>query len=234
VHRTVTSPAPSPVPSRGRRPLAAAAVAGLAVALGLGLVAMLLLSSFSLPNPFATTTVEHDDAVALTELRDLARFEAASAGFQTVVDREEDADYLPDVIKGERVTLVVGGDVDAYVDFAGLPDDAVVRSPDGRTVTVTLPEPVLDAPRLDHDQTRVVSRERGLLDRIDDAVTGGDPVDDQVVYQRAEEKLAEAATVSDLRDRARDNTRRFLTELVAGLGYEQVVVRFVPGDAAAG
>jgi hypothetical protein len=189
---------------------------------------MLVLSSFSLPNPFATTTVEHDDAVALTELRDLARFEAASAGFQTVVDREEDADYLPDVIKGERVTLVVAGDVDAYVDFAGLPDDAVAVSDDGRTVEVALPEPALDHPRLDHDQTRVVSRERGLLDRVDDAITGDDPVDDQVVYQRAEEKVAEAAAVSDLRDHARDNTRRFLTDLLTGLGYEQVVIRFVP------
>jgi len=153
VHTVVPSSAPSPRRGR-RRPLVAAAVAGLAGALGLGLVAVLVVSSFSLPNPFATTTVEHDDAVALTELRDLARFEAASGGFQTVVDREEDADYLPDVIKGERVTLVVGGDVDAYVDFAGLGEDAVSVSEDGTTVTVTLPEPALDAPRLDHDQRR--------------------------------------------------------------------------------
>lgn len=219
---------PSSTASRRRRPLVGAAVAGLAGALGLGLVAVVLLSSLSLPNPFATTTVEHENAVALTELRDLARFEAASAGFETVVDREEDADYLPDAIKGERVTLVVGGEVGAYVDFAGLADDAVVVSEDGRTVTVTVPEPALDAPRLDHDRTRVVSRERGLLDRIDDAVTGGDPVDDQVVYQRAEDKLSEAAALSDLSERARENTGQFLTELLTGLGYEQVVVQFVP------
>lgn len=220
--------APSNTPRRRRRPLAAAAVAGLAGALGLGLVAVLVLSSFSLPNPFATTTVEHENAVALTGLRDLARFEAASAGFETVVDREEDADYLPDAIKGERVTLVVGGEVDAYVDFAALTDDAVTVSEDGRTVTVTVPEPTLDAPRLDHDRTRVASRERGLLDRLDDAVTGGDPVDDQVVYQRAEDKLAEAAAASDLATRARARTGQFLSELLTDLGYEQVVVRFVP------
>ncbi len=231
MHTVVPSSAPSPRRGR-RRPLVAAAVAGLAGALGLGLAAVLVVSSFSLPNPFATTTVEHDDAVALTELRDLARFEAASGGFQTVVDREEDADYLPDVIKGERVTLVVGGDVDAYVDFAGLGEDAVSVSEDGTTVTVTLPEPALDAPRLDHDQTRVVSRERGLLDRFDDAVTGADPTDDQVVYQRAEDKLAEAAAVSDLQGTARDNTRAFLTDFLTGLGYERVVVQFVSADGA--
>ncbi|MGZ4695500.1 MAG: DUF4230 domain-containing protein, partial [Acidimicrobiales bacterium] len=47
------------------------------------------------------------------------------------------------------------------------------------------------------------------------AVTGSNPVDDQALYQRAAEKLADAAGQSDLQDRARANTERFLQQTLA-------------------
>ena len=221
---------------RGRfwRTVAGFGAAGLLLGVGAVLTVALLVASIGLPNPFATTTTEADDAVVLAAVQDLARFEAASGRFATVVDREEDADYLPDFIKGERVVMVAEGDVIATVDLSGLTEDALSVSDDGDSVTVHLPEPVLSEPRLDPDTTRVVTRDRGLLDRIDDALTSGEPTDEQPLLQRASEKVATAAGESDLRERARGNTEDFVTDTLAELGFDDVTVIFGAPPAGAG
>lgn len=190
------------------------------------LVVVLLVGPWSLPNPFGSTEVERDHAVVLAELEDLSRYVAATGRFQAIVDIEQDADYLPDFIKGERVIFVAEGDVEAYVDFSGLDEDAFEISDDGRRITITVPEPQLTEPRIDPEKTEVVASDRGLVDRIGDALTSGDPSPDQELYVRAGEKIATAASESDLRDKARENTESFLRSLGEGLGYEEVVVVF--------
>src|SRR3954447_21786946 len=85
----------------------------LAVASIVALVALLIaftpLELPSLPNPFSETKKENPNAVVLAELRDQSRYVAASGRFQTVIDQEEDADYLPDVIKGQRLVFIAEG-----------------------------------------------------------------------------------------------------------------------------
>lgn len=200
-------------------------VLGAVVAVTLAVV-VLLVGPWSLPNPLGTSEVERDHAVVLAELEDLSRYVAATGRFQAVVDIEQDADYLPDFIKGERVIFLAEGDVEAYVDFSELDEDAFEISDDGTTLTVTVPEPVLSEPRIDPEKTEVVASDRGLIDRIDDAITSGDPSPDQELYVRANDKIAAAAAESDLRDKARDNTESFLVTLGEGLGFDDVVVRF--------
>jgi hypothetical protein len=199
---------------------------GLMVA-GVGAIAVVGLgvSGFSLPSPFQTTEQERPAAVLLTELRDQSEYVAAEARFSTVVDVEEDADYLPDFLKGEKTTFIAEGDVEATVDFSQLTTKGIEVGPDG-SVTVTLPEPVLSEVRIDNDATYVADRDRGALDRLEDAVTGGNPTDDQALYQRADEKLADAAADSELRVRAQENTETFVTGLVEAMGYEDVTVVF--------
>lgn len=199
---------------------------GLMVA-GVGAMAVVGLgvSGFSLPSPFQTTEQERPAAVLLTELRDQSEYVAAEARFSTVVDVEEDADYLPDFLKGEKTTFIAEGDVEATVDFSQLTTKGIEVGPDG-SVTVTLPEPVLSEVRIDNDATYVADRDRGALDRLEDAVTGGNPTDDQALYQRADEKLADAAADSELRVRAQENTETFVTGLVEAMGYEDVTVVF--------
>ena len=205
-----------------------------AVVVGFGLVVLLFLATpLSLPNPFGTETKERPNSVVLAELRDLSRYVAITGRFTTIVDIEEDARWLPDFVAGERVVFLAEGDVEAYVDFSGLDGDALDVSEDGSSVTVTLPTPEVSEPRLDLEASRVSSRDRGLVNRLDDFFTTGSPTDDGDLYRRADEKLAEAAAESDLRERAEGNTRQFVEGLLRGAGYDEVTVVFVdPADAS--
>jgi len=200
------------------------------VAVGAMALAGVLIVSLALPNLFGTTVREQPNAVVLARLDDLSQYQAATGRFQTIVDVEEDADFLPDWVKGERKVLAAEGDVVAAVDFDSLDDSALDVSADGKSVTVHLPAPTLQPAHLDREGTRVISRDRGLLDRVDDALTNGNPSSDDELYARAETKLSEAAGQSDLQARAEDNTRDLLTGLLQDAGYRDVTVVFdAPG-----
>ena len=122
------------------------------------------------------------------------------------------------------------------MDFSQLGDDALQVSADGRSVTVHLPEPTLQQAQLDRENTRVLARDRGVLDRVDDALTTGNPSDDDDLYARAEDKLSEAAEQSDLKAKAETNTTELMTQLLSDAGFDQVTVVYdvhvEPGHAA--
>ena len=204
---------------------------GVQLGIGLSVFAIALVGIGSLgllpglPNPFATDTVDRNRPVLLESLADVSDYTAARGNFEVLVDTEEDARYIPDFIKGERVVLSAVGNVEAIVEFDGLTDGAI--EVDGDAVTITLPPPELTDARLDNEQTEVVSRSRGLLDRVGGAFAG-DPVDDQDLYVAAESKLEQAAADSELLERAEDNTTKMLRALVQELGYEDVTVIFEP------
>lgn len=233
-----TTPPTAPTPTPPRRPSLLGRLAAFvakaflgSLALVLAVVAVIALSPWSLPNPFASTRTVHDHGVVLAELDDLSRYVAASGSFNAVVDLEDDAEYLPDFLKGERTIFLAEGEVEAYVEVGGLTEDGLAVSEDGESLVVTLPSPQLTEPRLDPDRTEVISRDRGLFDRVGDALTSGDPTNDDVLYQLADDQIAEAAAASDLRQRAEDNTEAFVTSLFEGVGYDDVTVRFVdPAD----
>jgi Protein of unknown function (DUF4230) len=201
----------------------------------LAVVLALLLAPFltsSLPawlSPFHEQDVDHSPTPLLVQLQNVARFQAATGTFQVLVDVEHDTTNLPSVISGERTTLFAIGTVDASVDFAALGADRVTVSPDRRAVTVTLPAPTLDKAAIDPARSRIVGRERGLLQRVGDAISDN-PVDDTELYTLAGQKLDAAARQSDLTARAEQSTRAMLTGLATSMGFTQVTVNF---DAAA-
>jgi Protein of unknown function (DUF4230) len=179
-------------------------------------------------NPFGTETKDRSQPVLLKSLENLSDYHAATANLQVVVDVEEDARLLPSFIKGERTLFVAAGTVDAAVDFRGLSrdPDAVKVSSDRRAVTLTLPAPKLLEPRLDPDRTRVYDRDRGVLDRAEDALSDR-PGDEQPLYQLADEKLAAAAAADPkLLQTAERNTRAMLEGLLRGLGFEKITIDF--------
>ncbi len=198
-------------------------VAGLAV---LAVIAILLV--LGPLNPFGSDTKDRSQPVLLKSLENLSDYHAATANMQVVVDVEEDARLLPSFIKGERTLFVAAGTVDAAVDFRGLSrdPDAVQVSKDRRSVTLTLPAPKLLEPRLDPDRSRVYDRDRGVLDRVEDAVSDR-PGDEQPLYQLAEDKLAAAAAADPrLLQTAERNTRSMLEGLLRGLGFEKIRIEF--------
>jgi hypothetical protein len=177
-------------------------------------------------NPFADRTVDRSPPALLQAISDLSVYKAATGDFQTIVDIEKDSPLLPPALKGERTVFVAVGNVDAEVDFSTIDKDAIKVSDDGHSATITLPRPTLGPAHLDTARSHVASRERGLLDRIGSAL-GDNPDADRELYLAAEARIAEAATQSDLVDRAETNTRAMLTGMLKGLGYDQVTVKFV-------
>jgi len=198
-------------------------LAGLA---GLGVIAVLLV--IGPLNPFGTDTKDRSQPVLLKSLQDLSDYHAATANMQVVVDVEQDAKLLPSFIKGERTLFIAAGNVDAAVDFKALAKDpdAVKVSKDRRSVELTLPAARLLEPRLDPDRSRVYDRDRGVLDRVEDALSDR-PGDEQPLYQLAEDKLAAAAAADPkLLQTAERNTRSMLEGLLRGLGFENIKINF--------
>lgn len=206
--------------------------AALAVVAVLVVVGKLGLGDFlpSLPNPFGSKTVDRSQPALLKSLEDLSRYEAASANLQVIVDTEKDAKFLPQIIRGERTVYVAAGAVTATVDFSALDERSIVVSEDRRSVTVTLPQPVLSAPHIDPEHSQVVSRQRGLLDRLG-SVFSDSPTSERSLVLAAEGKMTTAANESDLRARAETNTRQMLVNLLRPLGYGNVTVNFAANPA---
>ena len=215
---------PPPPQRRSRVRLVAAILLVLVLFVAVaGLSGLRLWSSF--PNPFATRQVDRSQPVLLKAIEDLAVYKAASGNFQVVVDLEESSRGIPLLIKGQRTLFVAGGSVDAEVDFSGLKGDAIKVSPDGQRVEITLPRARLTPARVDPDQSRVFSRERGLLDRLG-SVLSDNPTSERELYRLAQAKMRAAAAQGDLVARAEQNTRAMLVTMLRSLGYREVTVTF--------
>jgi Protein of unknown function (DUF4230) len=203
-------------------------VAGIVAALVLfvavaGLTGLRLWPSF--PNPFATRQVDRSPPVLLKAIEDLAVYKAAKGNFQVVVDLEESSRGIPLLLKGERTLFVAGGSVDAEVDFSTIGEGAIKVSPDGQRVEITLPRARLTEARIDPAQSRVFSRERGLLDRLG-SVLSDNPTSERELYLLAQEKMRAAAASSGLLAQAEENTRAMLQSMLRSLGYRDVTVTF--------
>jgi hypothetical protein len=207
----------------------ATVLASLAVisAVALVLVAALLISAI---DPFGSETVDRSGPTVLQEMRKLEQFTAAEGTFTQDVDLEEDAKFLPGFLSGQRIVALVTGTVRATVDFGGLDDGSVEVSEDGTTIRLTLPEPVLSDADIDESSARVIGRERGLIDRVDDFFAAN-PTDDRQLYVAAEEKVEAAARDSDLIEEARANTERWLTTFLGAAGFDTVEISWQDSPA---
>jgi hypothetical protein len=203
-------------------------VAGIVLALVLvvavsGLSGLRLWPSF--PNPFAARQVDRSQPVLLKAIEDLAVYKAAKGNFQVVVDLEESTRNIPLALKGQRTLFVAGGSVDAEVDFSGIGKGAIKVSPDGQRVEITLPHARLTPARVDPAQSRVFSRERGLLDRLG-SVLSDNPTSEHELYLLAQQRMQAAAAESGLAAQAERNTTAMLQSMLRSLGYKEVTVTF--------
>jgi hypothetical protein len=225
-----------PPPGRRRRrwvPFAGASrkMFWLAIVAGAVVIIVLLgglLGFLKLGNPFSKQTIDRSQPVLLVKIQDLARFEAATGTFDVIIDVQEDRRFIPDVLFSKRSLFVAEGTVDAYVDFAKIGDGAILVDPkNDKVVTITLPAPQLEPANLNLDRTYVYAVQEGLINRVGD-LFGGDPNDQQELYQLAQQKINAAALDSELRQRAADNTRSTLVSMFKSLGYTTVNVNFPP------
>jgi uncharacterized protein DUF4230 len=195
-----------------------------AVAVAVILAAGAVTGLLDIGNPFGTTTVDRTSPALLRQLNDMSRYTAARGKFQSTVDIEDDVGLLPSFIAGERTVYEAQGSVDASVDFSALTKNAIQKNADG-SVTVTLPEPELGRAVVDERASKMVSQNRGLVNRIADAFSDNPHTERRVVLV-AQQKIHRAAAHSSLVRRAERNTTAMLQGFLGRLGYTDVRVAY--------
>ena len=189
------------------------------------LLGFVLPRMFDFSTPFTKETIDRTPPVVLTEIGDLAEFHAAEAQFEVIIDEEDDIKWVPDFIAGERVQYVAVGSVDAIVDFSQLDDDSIVFDQESGKAVVILPEPTIGEPIIDFDNSGVMNRDRGVLDRVGGVFTDS-PTGEEDLIVAAGDKMVAAVPASDLLERAELNTEKMLTTLLANVGVTEVDVVF--------
>ena len=177
-------------------------------------------------NPFQSLQTDRSQPALLKSIKDVSQYHAAVGNFEVVIDIEDGVEWMPDIIAGRRTLFVAAGTVNTYVDLSGVADKDLTLSPDGKSVTVRLPEAQFDKPNLDHDRSYVFSQDRGVLDQIADAI---DVPQQAQFFKLAETKMTTAAEESELRKQATDNTKAMLTGMFGALGIQ---VTFVDGASS--
>ncbi|HPB44709.1 MAG TPA: DUF4230 domain-containing protein [Microthrixaceae bacterium] len=133
---------------------------------------------------------------------------------------------IPDAFDADSGIALYQGSVDAFIDLSGLTEDDLEIDEAANTLTITVPDPTLSTPRLDHEKSSVVSQDRGVLTRLGEAFSespmeGRDKLDETAVNE-----LAKAAAQSNLLDTARTNGEDFLVALGEQLGFDRVIIVF--------
>ena len=182
-------------------------------------------------NPFhglvQERTIDRSSPAVLKSISDLGQFQAASGYYQLVVDVEKDISLVPSFLAGRRELFIAAGTVPVGVDLRSLGSGAVQVSQDRTTATITLPKPTLGQPTLDLAHSYVYSQQRGVINRLGDAVGSGSSDQQQQLYTLATQRLAQAAQQSnELITRAETNTRAMLQQLLRSLGFTNVTVNF--------
>jgi hypothetical protein len=196
--------------------------AGLLLGIALGVLGILVIARQSAPsfwNTWATrmlgrsTQLDVSQPTVVNKIQQLQRLETVVYTMDKVVSGEKENAILPDFLAGDRLLMLVHGEVVAGVDFSGLKSGDVAV--EGKKVRLHLPDAQLFSTRLDNARTRVYSRQTGLLVPVD-------PNLESQVRQEGERQLQQAALLDGILKTANLNARATLTSLLQGLGFERV------------
>jgi uncharacterized protein DUF4230 len=160
-----------------------------------------------------TLTIDVSQPTVVDRIQRLQRLETVIYTMDKVVTGSKENPLLPDFLAGDRLLMLVHGEVVAGIDFADLkPGDVRV---DGKKVHLHLPAPQIFRTRLDSAKTRVYSRQTGLL-------VSTDPNLETQVRQAAEQQLQEAAMADGILRTAQQNALSTIRSLLQGLGFESI------------
>ncbi len=157
----------------------------------------------------------NSEGSVIERIQRLQRMETVVYNMDKIVTGEKDNPLLPDFIAGDRLLMVVHGQVVAGIDFTRLKNSDIKIQ--GKEIHVHLPNSQILITRLDNARTKVYSRNTGILVRVD-------PNLESQVRQEAEGELLQEAAVGGILNNARDNARLTVTSLLLGLGFEKIEV----------
>src|SRR5215475_6673790 len=159
------------------------------------------------------TKIDVSQPTVVNKIQQLQRLETVVYTMDKVVSGEKENPFLPNFLAGDRLLMVVHGEVVAGVDFSGLKSgDVAIKE---KKVVLRLPSAQVFSTRIDNERTKVYSRQTGLLVPVD-------PNLETQVRQEAERQLQQAALLDGILKTANTNARTTLTSLLEGLGFERV------------
>jgi Protein of unknown function (DUF4230) len=190
------------------------------------IVALVMLGGwFGFRSLFQSKTIDRSAPVLVDKLRDLSQFRGASGTYSTTIDLEHKHGIVPTFIAGDHTIYSAVGNVDATVDLRKIALGTTARRSDG-TLVLALPHARLGEATLDSAKSHVMSRDRGVLDRVGGIVSDS-PTSERSLERVGEARIAKAARDGDLRKRAERNTATMIKGLAKALGAGPVRVEFV-------
>jgi hypothetical protein len=160
-----------------------------------------------------TLSIDVSQPTVVNRIQQLQRLETVVYTMDKIVSGAKENPIFPDFLAGDRLLLLVHGEVVAGIDFSGLkPGDVKVE---GKQTRLHLPAAQVFSTRLDSAKTRVYSRQTGLL-------VPNDPNLESQVRQEAERQLLEAALADGILRTAQQNASSTITSLLQGLGFEKI------------
>jgi hypothetical protein len=213
---------PPAKPARSRAAVVLALVLGLFLGVILvGLLGWLMLSRSSgrtLSHMWSAITgrnltIDVSQPTVVDRIQRLQRLETVVYTMDKIVTGARENPIFPDFLAGDRLLMLVHGEVVGGIDFSNLkPGDVRVE---GKQVHLHLPAPQIFSTRIDSAKTRVYSRQTGLL-------VPSDPNLETQVRQEAERQLQEAAMAEGILRNAQQNGASTITSLLQGLGFERI------------
>src|SRR5580704_12679924 len=186
-----------------------AALAGVVVWLSTGLGLLQLVDSLR----GGRTLIKVDQPTVVHQIQQLQRLETVSYTMDKIISGEHDNPYLPKFLAGDRLLLVVHGEVVGGINLAGLqPGDVLLQ---GQRALIHLPAAEVLSTRIDNAKTRVYSRDTGLF-------SSPDPNLESEVREEAERELQQAAIQDGILKIAAGNARSTISGMLKGLGFREV------------
>jgi len=160
-----------------------------------------------------TVSIDVSQPTVVDRIQRLQRLETVVYTMDKLVTGAKENPLLPDFLTGDRLLMMVHGEVVAGIDFSNLKlDDVRV---DGKQIHLHLPASQVFSTRLDSAKTRVYSRQTGLL-------VPTDPNLETQVRQEAERQMQEAALADGILRTSQQNAASTISSLLQGLGFEKI------------
>jgi hypothetical protein len=154
-----------------------------------------------------------DQPTVVRQIQQLQKLETVSYTMDKIIGGARDNPYLPKFLAGDRILLVVHGEVVAGVNLANIKGNEVIVQ--GHNISLRLPPAEVFSTRIDNAKSRVYSRDTGLF-------SSPDPNLESEVREEAERQLQQSAVVDGILKSADQNARNTVTGMLTGLGFTQV------------
>jgi hypothetical protein len=160
-----------------------------------------------------TPTIIPDPVTIIHEIRTLARLETIQYSVEKIITAESGQGPFG-FLFGDRLLLVAHGKVIAGTDLNRIdPRDIWME---GKVLYLRLPEPEIFIATLENDKSYIYNRDTGLLKQADRDL-------ETKARQAAEAEILKAAVQDGILNQARINAENYLSRLLRGLGYAEVI-----------